>query len=1245
MAFGWGVADGTTNALQTCTTTCFKGIAGSGAGQLDRPLRIAVDNTGGPSQGDLYVIDRSFHVQKFKPTGEFLNAFSEKGKGKCQINPLNAGLTNDPIAVGPGGIVYVADSRFVGATESEGFVGRIEKFDEFGVCLEEMVLYEGGTTSLVGLAVDSSEDIYVTDIGTGRGIRKFSASGVEYGAPYPLDPALEVRALGLDGEDNLSAGQLESTPVGALRVIAEYDESGNTLRRFGYGVIQFRLWGIAPFHTTVGDVFGIEEKVGSETEGNKVRYLAFPPPGPIVPSSTLKANPVGNTKATLGALINPEGKATTFHFDYVDQAGFEASGFSGAKSTPESASIGSDFRLHLAKAEIGCPKPQDPPQASCLTPDTTYHFRVIATNAEGKAEAQGTFTTQPPLRIEATYATEVGTDTATLHGEVNPLGIPATGHFQYVDEATYEADVEAQGAGHGFDHATDVPNVGGGEGAIDFGEGEVPVVRGATISLDPATTYRYRLIAENPFATVVGPERTLRTFAPLAPGQDGPCANEPLRLGPAPFLPDCRGYEMVTPLDKNNGDAVPSIETFTELPAALNQSSLSGDKLTYSTARAFGDALSAPFAPQYIASRDPGAGWLTHAIVPPRGAAVLLPGIQTDTEFKAFSPDLCEGWLRTVAEPVLAEGAIAGFPNLYRRHDSQCGGPTSFEALTTVQPTHELTEYLFPAQHYSSLELQGVSADGQEALYVVLESLESSPPAAPQPPACLADLKDFDACTTRLYLTSPDGALHHVCVLPSGEVNKTSCVAGWPNDNTGSTRENRVQNAISEDGSRVFWTSFTGSVAVQAGKIYMRENPAAEGPECEGPGTACTIAVSKDAEALSGTATSRYWTAAQDGSAAIFTTGEDPGAGEDLYRFDVESKATQLIAHKVSGVMGASEDATDVYFTSPENLAEGATAGEQNLYLYHGGSLRFAAALAEGDIPGPKGHDFSLVAPEPRRHVARVSADGLHAAFMSRGRPTGYDNTDAANGKAAAEVYLYDASADEGEGKLICASCNPSGARPVGANFAFKPGDEYWAAAQIPFPQNTLYPGRELADDGSRLYFASSDMLSPRDTNGRQDVYQWEREGAGGCDREDPSFVPSSAGCLALISSGQSPLESEFVDASPNGDDVFFSTLSSLVSQDYGLVDIYDARVGGGFPEPPNSPAPCEGEACQSPPEAPNDPTPASSAFQGSGNVVEDKPASCRKPKVRRRGRCVAKKHRKPAHKGKRANHNGRAGR
>jgi hypothetical protein len=337
--------------------------------------------------------------------------------------------------------------------------------------------------------------------------------------------------------------------------------------------------------------------------------------------------------------------------------------------------------------------------------------------------------------------------------------------------------------------------------------------------------------------------------------------------------------------------------------------------------------------------------------------------------------------------------------------------------------------------------------------------------------------------------------------------------------------------------------------------------------------------------------------------------------------------------------MGMSKDASYLYFASKEDLGGGATAGRSNLYLYHGGAFSFVATLAQVDLS-------SAVGTSPVGHVARVTPDGRHAAFMSAARPTGYDNVDANNGKAAGEVYLYDASANGGAGKLVCTSCNPTGARPVGAEIV-EGGHVtgYWAAARIPVSESSLHAARMLSDDGKRLYFTSTDTLSPRDTNGAQDVYEWEQEGSGSCEEKDLSFAPASGGCLSLISSGKSPLAADFVDASPSVDDVFLSTASSLVTQDYGLIDIYDARVGGGFPPPPQPPAACEGEACQSPFAAPEDPTPASSAFKGAGNVVETPQGRCPKGKVRRRGRCTPRKHHKQAHKGKRASHHGRAGR
>jgi hypothetical protein len=93
------------------------------------------------------------------------------------------------------------------------------------------------------------------------------------------------------------------------------------------------------------------------------------------------------------------------------------------------------------------------------------------------------------------------------------------------------------------------------------------------------------------------------------------------------------------------------------------------------------------------------------------------------------------------------------------------------------------------------------------------------------------------------------------------------------------------------------------------------------------------------------------------------------------------------------------------------------------------------------------------------------------------------------------------------------------------------------------------------------------------------------------------------------------------------GKNVFFLALLSFVPQDYGLFDIYDARVGGGFAEPPPISPPCEGEACQSPPPAPEDPTPASSIYSGPGNLKPVK--GCPKGKHKKNGKCVRKYHKK----------------
>jgi hypothetical protein len=237
------------------------------------------------------------------------------------------------------------------------------------------------------------------------------------------------------------------------------------------------------------------------------------------------------------------------------------------------------------------------------------------------------------------------------------------------------------------------------------------------------------------------------------------------------------------------------------------------------------------------------------------------------------------------------------------------------------------------------------------------------------------------------------------------------------------------------------------------------------------------------------------------------------------------------------------------------------------------------------------------------------------------------------------QAFLYDSAAG---GELVCASCNPSGARPTGPT-------------ALPTWKTPYQQPRYLSDDGSRLFFTTLDGLVPADTNGQQDVYEFEREGAGTCDAASEALEPQSRGCAFLISGGTSDDHSYFVDASADGGNVFFSSPQRLLPADEDEnYDVYDARIGGGFPPPPVPPPPCEGETCK--PAAVGGSSlaaPSSDGFHGEGNVVGGRkpPRHCPKGKraVRKKGkvRCVSRRHHKHHHRHhhKRAHNTGRAAR
>ena len=293
---------------------------------------------------------------------------------------------------------------------------------------------------------------------------------------------------------------------------------------------------------------------------------------------------------------------------------------------------------------------------------------------------------------------------------------------------------------------------------------------------------------------------------------------------------------------------------------------------------------------------------------------------------------------------------------------------------------------------------------------------------------------------------------------------------------------------------------------------------------------------------------------------------------------------------------------------------------------------------------------------------------------MSQQSLTGYDNRDANSGQPDEEVYLYDAQAN----RLVCASCNPTGARPVGEHDERQLYQEsgirmdpwilwegHWLAATIPgwtpdgHDLSTGYQPRYLSDSG-RLFFDSADALVPQDVNGREDVYEYEPTGEGSC--QPPSYGQSASdvfnesadGCVGLISAGTGSGDSVFFDASASGNDVFFTTQDGLVPQDTdGASDMYDARVCMQAEPCPSSPA--VSPPCTTPDSCRAAPTPQppifgsgpTETFTGAGNLAPPPPTvtkkaskkkvQCPKGKTRnKRGQCVKTKKQK---NNKRSNH------
>lgn len=431
--------------------------------------------------------------------------------------------------------------------------------------------------------------------------------------------------------------------------------------------------------------------------------------------------------------------------------------------------------------------------------------------------------------------------------------------------------------------------------------------------------------------------------------------------------------------------------------------------------------------------------------------------------------------------------------------------------------------------------------------------------------------------TAAIYDRSAGGQTHVVSLLPEDEIPKAG--------------ENAKYLGVSTDGSTVAFEIGTA--------LYERRNNEE------------TLEVASGVIIFEGFS--------QDGSRAFYLK------GGDLFVFDVEDEGTtQITKGAKATVVNISADGTHVYFSSSAVLTgaekneggQAAQAGKDNLYLWDGSSTRFIATLDAADFEGgvnlgkwvfatggisagPAVHRDSAANP------SRSTADGAVLLFESHA-----DLAPPYRAKGHSEIYRYDASS----GSLTCLSCNPTHA-PAVADARLQTENPNLA------PLRSMNPVANLTSDGKRAFFESDERLVLADADGLTDVYEWKAEGTGGCAREE--------GCLALSSFPRSS-EAEYLYAvTPDGSDLFIESADGLLPQKPagGPPAIYDARVNGGFAPPTPPASECLGEACQPTVAAPEDPTPASSAFSGRGNAKPTSGRRCGKRKAQRAGkaRCARK--------------------
>ena len=949
--------------------------------------------------------------------------------------------------------------------------------------------------------------------------------------------------------------------------------------------------------------------------------------GAVVPDA-VTGEPTGNTTVSGSVALAGGGEVTSCEFQFGTSTEY-------GQSEPCSPAAPYNSDQALVTADL----------KEDLEGETTYHYRLVASNANGTAKGVDKTITPHNVKSLATGpATEITNNSALVSGTFEGNGEDTHYWFEWGRTASYG-------------HKTPLPP------GTDAGSPTGPTeIQTELTELVPGATYHYRVVAVNGLGLSRGGDAVFSTFQPpsilgfSSSGITATSADISARINPNGFdteyeveygptsaygkrapipagllpageatepvaihLSDLEGivYHFRVVAHNKWGTTATSDRTFTFFPpscpnAVLRQKTGSS---YLPDCRAY-ELVSPPIAGniKLLALSSPGP----YAENPTRFLYLGVDGVLSGTEgTNAFSADTyvatrtISGWVSKYTGIHADETSFNWFavgdmaldkfinfksgccaaqvPFVFDNNEDFLGRwPADWSDFVEETGPNEALGIFQPTPDFTHMAFSSqVNFDAED------KGLTSAPGSA----------YDYDVAKETTEIISKDAHGFDITQDPSStDPNEVINFPGPEPFGTGMPKE--MYPGVSIDGSHILMGTKHCNGCTEE-HLYMRVKDA----------------ITYD---IAGGAPVNYYGMTSDGTKVFFTsdqqlTTDDHDTSSDLYMWSEQGEleeepltrlstgsggqgdtdacsASWTIKCDVGMVIGQTvtdypiaTDSGDVYFYSPEVLdqAENGVDGGRNLYVYREGRVQLVATLSVNGAGA-----LTRI---------QVSPNGAHAAFVTKAKLTGYENG------TFREMYSFDPAT----GGVECVSCIPTG-EPPSANV------------------EGSVSGFFMSDDG-RTFFSTTDALVAKDTNEGSDVYEFV-EGR-------PQLISTGTGQAYHRASG-AIIPLSLMGVSPNGTDVYFSTFDTLVPQDLNgaFLKFYDARTGGGFDFTPPSP-PCEAaDECHGAGSSP----PGSAAITSdanlgvAGNATKARKAK-RHPKRRRKRKRKAHHHRKAAHR--RANH------